>query len=87
MIRQIKGIITTCKLIIWNSKYKMLDSVIKIKTLKMENMGTKLGLYLYENKKILEYVKSQSNYSEEFNNLITFLTNDEKREKLAKAIR
>ena len=87
MIRQVKGIIATCKLIIWNSKYKMLDTEIKIKTLKMENMGTKLGLYLYENKEILEYVKAQSCYNEEFKNLITYLTNDEKQEKLANAIK
>lgn len=77
MINYLKGIVATCKLILWSHKYKMLDTEIRLKKLEMSNSGQKLALYLRENKDILNYVKGQSDYKEDFDNLIEFLNTED----------
>lgn len=76
VFKQIKNTITMCKVIIWSHRYKILNTEIDILQRKVENSGKELALYLYKHKDILNYIKKQKDYESDFNNLITFLNQD-----------
>lgn len=75
-------------LVKWNSKYKLLDSEIRIKQLRMSNDGKELALYIYNNPEIFKLMKHGSNiYDTEINNLVEFLNKEEHCEYIANAIK